>query len=278
MQKPLTKIAIVICFIGKLPWYFNYYLHSCSFNPTIDFYIFTDDNTFFGKGSENVKFHKINLAYFNSLATIKLGFEIDIKFSYKLCDFKPAFGLIFEDYLHNYDIWGFGDIDVIYGNIRNFMTDDILNEFEVISVRPDWLPGCFVLLQNTKKMTNLFKESKDYKTVFTTEKHYCFDETNFAHDAFTEGLHFSEIKTEIESFMHVIKKQEEYNQLKVYYDLHIVEGIPGKLKWENGLLFYRNIYDVMLYHMIRLKRNYKSKRTFNQIPLKYKISPKKIYI
>jgi len=32
------------CFMGDYPWYFPYFLHSCRYNPTIDFLILTDNN------------------------------------------------------------------------------------------------------------------------------------------------------------------------------------------------------------------------------------------
>lgn len=33
-------------------------------------------------------------------------------------------------------------------------------------------------------MNALFKQSKDYKKVFTNSNNFCFDETNYAFDAF----------------------------------------------------------------------------------------------
>lgn len=58
--------------------------------------------------------------------------------SYKLCDFKPTYGLIFSEYIAKYDFWGMGDIDVIYGNIRDFITEDVLNNNDIITVKHDF--------------------------------------------------------------------------------------------------------------------------------------------
>ena len=202
--------------------------------------------------------------------------KLTINHSYKLCDFKPAYGLIFEDLIKKYDFWGFGDIDVIYGNIRNFITKNLLENFDLISVRPDWTPGCFLLFKNEKKMNLLFKKSKDYEKVFTSDIHFCFDETNFAHDSFTEGKHYLQIDTEIESMMHVIKKLEEENYIKPFFDLFIIEGIPGKLIWNKGKMTYRNKYEILLYHLIELKSFYKPKKIPQPIPDYFTISQKKI--
>lgn len=51
----LTSIASNTCWYGKFPWYFPYFLHSCSFNSSIDFYIITDNQSQIDDKPENVK-------------------------------------------------------------------------------------------------------------------------------------------------------------------------------------------------------------------------------
>lgn len=41
-MKYKNKIAVIICYYGSFPWYFPYFLHSCKFNESIDFFIFSD--------------------------------------------------------------------------------------------------------------------------------------------------------------------------------------------------------------------------------------------
>lgn len=271
------SMAIIVCYLGKLPWYFEYFVYSCKHNPSVDFIIIADDATYTKPLPVNVKFILSTLQEINALATSNLGFDTRIENGYKLCDFKPTYGIVFKELLTEYDFWGFGDIDVIYGNIRAFITDELLNNYDLISVRPDWIPGCFVLFKNYDRMNKLFMLSRDYKKVLMSDKHYCFDETNFAHDAFTDGLSYREINTEIESMMHVIKRMEECNYINTFYDLFIIEGIPGKMKWQNGKLTYRGKYEILLYHLIRLKRIYLPASSPKRIPDKFYISPTRIY-
>jgi len=272
------SIALVICWHGKLPWYFDYFVHSCKYNPTVDFYIVTDNSTYAQYLPPNVKLINKSLVEINLLATEKLGFETNIVHPYKLCDFKPAYGFIFSDILEKYDFWGHCDIDVIFGNIRDFMTDDLLDDRDVISVRADWLTGCFLLFRNVLKVNTLFLQSKDYRKVFSSPKHYCFDETNFTHHAFTNGRLYHEIESEIESMTHVVKKMEAENYIKPYFDLHIIEGgSPGNLIWDDGKLIYKNKFVVLLYHLIDFKRHYVPKKMNPSIPDKFIISPTKIY-
>lgn len=57
----------------------------------------------------------------------KFGFGIKITEPHKLCDYKPAYGYIFEDYLKEADYWGHCDIDTILGNLDKFL-GDLLNQ------------------------------------------------------------------------------------------------------------------------------------------------------
>jgi len=277
-MKQNNSIALINCYFGKLPWYFSYFVHSCQYNPTIDFFVITDDTTWNDELPANVKLLYSTLGDVSELATRRLGFDVKIANCYKLCDFKPAYGFIFADLVKPYNFWGHCDIDVIFGDIRGFMTDELLDNYELISVRPDWIPGCFLLYKNNVKMNTLFQQSRDYKKVFTSDKHYCFDETNFAHNEFEAGKMYNEITTEVESMMHVVQRLEVQNYIKPFFDLFIIEGgRPGKLRWEEGKMIYKNRFEVMLYHLIRFKEHYTPKSKINHIPGSFTISPNKIY-
>ena len=272
-----TNIAIIICFYGTFPWYFPYFLQSCKYNLNIDFYLITDNPCLNTYVPSNVFVVRKSIKKIEEISERKLGFKVAINHPYKLCDFKPAYGFIFYEIIKRYDFWGCGDIDIIFGNIRNFITDKLLNDYETICVRHDVITGYFMLFKNCKKINELFKQSKDYEKVLSSSRHFCFDETNFAFDQFKDGIPFNEIKSEIESMMHVVRKMEEANCLKAYFDFHVIEGRPGRLKWDNGVLTYKNVYEVILYHLIKLKAVYHPKKQPKKIPDIFYISPTRIY-
>jgi len=273
----LVSIAFIIYWHGDYPWYFPYFLRSCRYNPTIDFLIFKDNKSKLELPA-NVKIIPYSLEQFKSEASKALGFEIAIESGYKICDFRPAFGSIFYNIIKDYDFWGYCDIDVIFGNIRAFMTDELLNEYDIISARHDYLTGCFSLFRNNSTIRDLFKQSKDYRKVFTDSRNFFFDETNFAFEAFAKGLHYSLIKTEIESMTHVVRRLQEANELKAYFEFQIVEGFAGNMLWNKGTLIYRKQFEVMLYHLVRFKRKYSEPADLQkQIPDKFRIGKKKIY-
>lgn len=274
----MKRILFIIPWFGNWPWYFPYFLHSCKYNSSIDFYIYTDNVIESDGIPKNVKIIPYTLDQFNADATKALGSKIDVQHGYKLCDFKPSYGYIFSELIKDYDFWGYCDIDLIWGNIRAFMTDELLNEYDIISARHDYLTGCFALYRNNKQMRELFMQSKDFQKVFTSNENFFFDETNFAFKEFETGIHYSQIKTEVESMTHVIRRLEEEGILKPYFEFQIVEGFAGNMLWDRGTLIYRKEFEAMLYHMVRFKRKYSEDINLNRtIPDKFRIGKKKIY-
>jgi hypothetical protein len=113
--------------------------------------------------------------------------------------------------------------------------------------------------------------------VLCSEKHYCFDETNFQWAGFTDGKTFNEIPSEVESMTHLVKRLEKENYLKVHFDFIIIEGVPGKLRWNRGKLFYKNKYEILLYHMVVFKKVCVAPKQVKEIPETFTISPARIY-
>ncbi|MFB3387051.1 DUF6625 family protein [Flavobacterium sp. LAR06] len=264
----MKKIGLINIYMGEFPWFFKLFLKSCEANPTIDFFIFTDTIIEY-KIAANIKVIPFTLQDFNLLATEKLGLDINVEKGYKLCDFRPAFGILFSEYLQGYDFWGITDIDVIYGRIREFLTDDLLNEYDTICVRHAFITACCMLYRNSNYVNNLYKESRDYKMIFTTSKNYAFDETNFENSPFFTEIHdIFKMNCEIESIQHVIVREMDKGKMKAHFDFMLVEGTPGRLKWENGTFSYTGKFEFMLYHLMYYKCNYfaNNKLKWDEIP------------
>lgn len=248
--------------MGPFPWFFKFFLKSCESNPTVDFFIFTD-NILDYSVPDNVKIIPLQLTDFNRLASEQLGFTIAVEKPYKLCDYKPAFGIIFSSYLESYDFWGITDLDVIYGRIREFMTDDLLDEFDIICVRHDFITACCMLFKNNGYINNLFKKSKDYHLIFTSQKNYAFDESNFEQSSIFEKEDIFKLHCEIESMQHIILNEEREGNLKSHFDFLLCEGTAGELKWDNGVFGYKGKLEIMLYHLLNYKGNIFANNTIN---------------
>ena len=199
------SIAILTCWYGPYPWYFSYFIHSCSYNPTVDFYIITDNEDIIHNQPPNVKVICKRLDDLIETASRKLGFSVNINHPFKLNDFKPAYGFIFSKFIEGYDFWGHSDLDVIYGNIRNLLTNEMLSNYDFISLRHGYTTGCFCLYRNNEILNTYFKCSKDYLMILTNSRHYCFDECSFLWDELKSGKSILELKSETQSFTHLMK-------------------------------------------------------------------------
>lgn len=171
----MQTIAFVIPWGGVLPNYFRLWLKTCETNPTVDFFVFTDDKTHYN-APPNVRI--INMEYGDIIRLFQSNFDFNIAITkpYKFCDFKPAYGEIFTNYLKGYDFWEYCDIDLLWGDIRKFITEDILNSYDRIYTRGH----CSIFRNNTtvnayyRTLPNMGHQN--WKDVFQSEGSFCFDE------------------------------------------------------------------------------------------------------
>ena len=114
------KCCFIVPYFGKLPKEFPIFLKTCGFNKGFDWIIYTDDHTYFDY-PQNVIVKYMEFSDFRELAESKFDFSISMDSPYKLCDYKPAYGLICEEDIVEYDFWGHTDIDVVLGDLSSFM-------------------------------------------------------------------------------------------------------------------------------------------------------------
>lgn len=272
-----NKIVFIILFMGEYQWYIPYFIKSCVYNPSIDFVVLTDNPRNFLNLPDNIKVSEYTLGQFKIEASRSLGFEVAIDKGYKLCDFRPAIGCIFPNLIKGYDFWGYCDVDLVLGNIRSFLTDELLNSYDVISARHDYLTGCFSLFRNTPYINYLYEHSKDYVMVFTNEKNYCFDEAGDAYSQFSNNVPIDQVRSEYESMTEVVKKLAFYKKLRAYFEFQIVEGTPGCLQWDRGTLIFKGEYEALLYHFIKFKEVYnEDPNNLKVVPDRYEITKDRI--
>jgi hypothetical protein len=177
-NKYLNQIVLIVAYIGKLPHYINLFIETCKYNPSIDWIVFSDQHPPKNKAG-NVKFIKLTLRNIGELICNKLKLKPNITRGYKLCDFKPAYGKIFKDHIKGYDFWGHTDLDMVVGDIRKFITPNVLENYDIVSADERRLCGPFTLFRNCKKINELYQEHKNYEVIFKSDKHYAFDEKGF---------------------------------------------------------------------------------------------------
>ena len=146
----MTRIAIIGVYFGTLPNYFNLWMQSCAANSSIDFKLIT--NVQVQNPPTNLEVIPMTLAKMKALAERKLNMKLCLDTPYKCCDYKPVYGLIFEDYLASYDYWGHCDLDLIFGDLRGFFDRYHLEQYD------KFLPlGHLSLFRNTRECNERFR-------------------------------------------------------------------------------------------------------------------------
>lgn len=149
----MYKIGIVLCYMGgKLHSYFDKFLIGCKYNPTIDWILFTDDKSPFPY-PDNVKVHYTTLDTIRERAKTALQREVCIRIPRGLCNYKVMYGEIFEKELEEYDFWGYCDCDLVFGDIRAFLTDAILSSYGKIGIC-----GHLTLMRNDDFHRHIWKD------------------------------------------------------------------------------------------------------------------------
>jgi hypothetical protein len=248
----MKKIAIIVFHFGKMPWYLPFFLKSCSSNSTVDFLFFTDlpvpENS-----TPNIKHIPFTLQGFNRLASERLGFPIAAEKAYKLCDFRPAFGVIFGKWLQNYDFWGYADTDIILGRIRVFFSDNLLETQDILWPKKNYPPGFFTLYRNTEPVNKLYTKARMYKEIFQSPLNYMFDECGGAYIELENGANILKLGFRYESIHHVMEKEK--SRIKSYPMQCVAEGNTGGMQWENGV-FLKEGKEILLYHLSDYKTNF----------------------
>lgn len=174
MMNPIKKCVLIIPYFGKFNNYFPLFLKSCQANSMYEWIIFTDCKDEYDY-PENVHVIYTTLKKIKNIAERKLGFSISMETPYKLCDYKPSYGFLFEEYIQDYEYWGHCDCDLIFGNLNEILTPLLDKGYGKI-----FAAGHLTIYKNTFENNRLFmkpyKGKEIYKEAFTTDKIYVFDE------------------------------------------------------------------------------------------------------
>jgi Leucine rich repeat len=260
------RICFIVVYFGKWPIWFPAFLCSCARNPTINWIFFTDcDQPAYH--SANVVFYNKTFGEIGKIIKKKVGKEAVLEDLYKLPDYKPTFGILFEDYLDEFEFWGHCDIDIIWGDIRKYTTDEILDKCDIFSTRKGKISGHFSLFRNTPSVNRLFRQSPKFAEVMRQVDCGAFDE---------EGM------------TRLIEQLARAGSIRVYWPKFLQNyanpktDTPSKLPlyinkyfWEKGKLFDctgESAAEILYLHFMTWKK------TLIDCEFSYRADPEKFYI
>lgn len=223
------EVGIVIPYFGQFPNYFDFWLKSALANKDFDFLIFTDNKAY--QTVNNVKFINMSFEHFKKLLQNKVNFSICLNEPYKICDYRPLFGEALHEYLKSYSFWGFCDVDLILGNLSQYITAEILSDYDKIYEK-----GHLTLLRNVEKCNILWKvkhhipDAYRYDEAFKTPYPCHFDED----DGLTKIAKLKKIKTyACVDFADIDRSKFNFFMLGKEKKVH-----PGIFEWNKGQLCY----------------------------------------
>jgi len=169
------KIALIIGHFGSVPGWYPLWKESALRNPSIEFHIFTDCQIL--ESVQNIHIHLCKLDIFSNhefYGKTKPVFDTP----YKITDFRPVFGEIFEAILENYDYWGFGDLDVIYGDLQSLLGSSF-GKYDYISTGRDGKSGPLAFLANTSEVNRLWHDIDHVHERLCSKEFFAMDEIDF---------------------------------------------------------------------------------------------------
>lgn len=260
----MKSIILIIPYFGKWPLWFDAYLLSIAKNPTINWLFITDCDVP-EVYSNNVVFVTTTMELLNKKINGVLETKVPLT-PRKLCDIRPAYGRIFQEYIKEYDFWGFCDVDIVWGDIRKFISDEMLCNNDILSSRKEALSGHFTILRNIGWLNDYYKTIPNYEYLISQKKYMWIEE-----QVLTKHLH-SQMNNEKapKVFWPTILCNQENGR-----DSH-QEYYLDKWLWKEGkMLELKNgkpINEVMYLHFINWKRTMK----FSEV--EYSDQPKQFYI
>jgi hypothetical protein len=174
-----VSICLVIAYFGRWPVWMDYYLASCAANPQVHWRIFTDAGTPQNLPA-NVRVHPITLEELDARASQTIGYPIQLRHPYKVCDLKPAYGEIFASELSQYEYWGYTDLDIIYGRLNRFLEREKFTQADVFTSAPRLVVGHFTIFRNTEILRCLYRKTPNLQSILQHYECQALDEMAFA--------------------------------------------------------------------------------------------------
>lgn len=258
---PFThRIAFILPWFGRWPVWMPLFWESCRWNPNIQWFVFTDQA---GSADSlwNVEFLPLKLRDFYARLAQSLEIKIKPLGPHKLCDFKVTFGLVFQDELKDFEFWGMCDLDMVWGHIRTFYTDDLLSEYDVLTSSHYAINGQCTLFRNVPHVNNLFLKVPNALEILQHGTYCGLDEVRINEAAFEEEK-AGKLKTLRRRLMvsetwNFWEDASEHKELKEKGTLDHFPRLLGPCRWEDGRVFHcATGKEMVLHHFLFWKKYY----------------------
>jgi hypothetical protein len=216
----MKKIGMIIPYFGKWPEWIDLFFYSAAQNELIDFIFYTDCNVP-SESFANIKFNSISYSDYLKWINEKLPLNFHPKNPYKLCDLRPFYGKIHELDFKDYEFYGWCDIDIIFGNLSQYLTDELLTKIDLFTTHNLRLSGHFCFFRNSRKNIDMYSKIYNWRIELNKEHYVGLDEYGLTNAYLETYLHKGLDKIKLTCFkrsLNFLKRYKARNyHMKEYF-------------------------------------------------------------
>ncbi len=235
-----SSIIFIIPYFGQWPFWMPFFIESCRWNKDVN-WLLLGDCAELTNLPQNVRHRKISFSDYCAFISSRLGYSFAPERAYKLCDLKPALGFIHADDVAGYDYWGFSDLDLVYGDLRGYFTEEKLARYDFFSMHERRVAGHLCVMRNERKWTELFMRIPNYQCRVQDAKNHALDEGAFTR-LFLWRKNFPLPLFNLLGFFNPLRRRAQFeeaystpNASRAWTDGSM--NFPSYWHWQNGSLY-----------------------------------------
>jgi len=236
------KALLILPYFGSFGPWFPLYLYSLASQHTLDLLLVSDGDA--RNLPANARRVPLTFDELRELANTRLGTPVRLHRMRNICDLRPAYGLIFEDFTRGYDYWAFGDEDVLYGDLDAMLAPHLDGRADLVSPGMNGKSGHLTLVRNSPRMNELAMRDPAYTNVLDSIEHWAYDETSWRAGG------------DVSSFHRIVTEAEARGELCVRRGLRRVVNVPAPGRWyvyDGSTLREDNGTELLYYHWGRMR-------------------------
>jgi hypothetical protein len=242
------KALLILPYFGSFGPWFPLYLHTLANQQTLDLLLLSDAEP--PDLPPQARRVEMTLDQLRERATARLGTPVRLRRTRNICDLKPAFGMIFEEFTHGYEYWAFGDEDVLYGDVDGMLgphldgTTDLVIPATNSARMQGSTQGHLTVLRNDRRTNELAASDPAYAQVLASDEHWAYDETSWRYGG------------EISSFTKIVKQAEARGELSIRWGIPSITHVPRRGRWyvyDGRGIHEDNGREILYYHWGKMR-------------------------
>jgi hypothetical protein len=211
------KALLILPYFGSFGPWFPLYLYSLANQTTLDVLLLTDTPP--TRLPANVRRVEMTFDQLRERTRARLSTAVSLHRMRNICDLRPAYGLIFEEFVRGYEYWGFGDEDVLYGDVDGMLAPHLDGTVDIVSPGTNGKSGHLTLVRNVPRTNELALRDPAFKEVLVSSEHWAYDETSWRRGA------------DSSSFYALMKAAEARGELRLHQGLARRVNVPDPGRW-----------------------------------------------